>query len=120
MTGPASQPGGGATDAVAGVIARPPLIYLAALLLGVAAERLFPLGDLPGWARLGIGPAAVAVALGLFAACLRRFRAAGTSIPTDVPTRALVTDGPYRMSRNPIYLSLTLLYAGIALVAGSA
>jgi protein-S-isoprenylcysteine O-methyltransferase Ste14 len=49
-----------------------------------------------------------------------RFIRAGTNIPTNRPTTALVTAGPYRFSRNPIYIALTLLYLGIALAVDSA
>ena len=56
---------------------------------------------------------------GLLLAAFRRFKAVGTNIPTWQPTTALATDGIYRLSRNPIYLGLTLIYAGIAIAAGS-
>ncbi|MHA1536474.1 MAG: methyltransferase family protein [Alphaproteobacteria bacterium] len=42
-----------------------------------------------------------------------RFRAAGTSVHVHHPTTAIITNGIYRYSRNPIYLALTLLVAGI-------
>ena len=41
---------------------------------------------------------------------------AGTNIRPDLPTTALVTEGPFRFTRNPLYLGLTLMYAGIALL----
>ena len=46
-----------------------------------------------------------------------RFNRAGTNVPTYRPTTALVTGGPYRYSRNPLYISLFLAYAGIGIVA---
>ena len=46
-------------------------------------------------------------------------RDAGTTIRPDKPAAKLVTDGPFRFSRNPLYLALTLMYAGIALMADS-
>ena len=60
-----------------------------------------------------IGPAIVAAAFGIF------FWAAGTmlrghaSIPTNTPTDAIVTGGPFRFSRNPVYLSMILLQIGV-------
>ena len=57
--------------------------------------------------------AGLAIAL-LGALALRR---AGTAIPPNRPTTELVTDGPYRYSRNPLYLALTLIYAGVGLIA---
>ncbi len=44
---------------------------------------------------------------------------AGTSIKPTVPTTALVTTGPFRFSRNPLYVSVTLFYLGIAIAARS-
>ena len=47
------------------------------------------------------------------------FARAGTPVsPFRAPTR-LVTDGPYRLTRNPGYLGMALGYAGIALLAGA-
>lgn len=48
------------------------------------------------------------------------FRLADTSVETRKPTRAIITTGPYRISRNPIYLSFALLQFGIAVWTGSA
>jgi protein-S-isoprenylcysteine O-methyltransferase Ste14 len=46
-------------------------------------------------------------------------RRAGTHVDPRQPATALVSQGPFRLTRNPLYLSLTLLYAGIALVVNS-
>ena len=102
----------------AGVITHPPFIYAGGLLLGVGADRLFGLPDLPMPAT-SLGPA-IASVIGLIGAALlfaaaARFLKAGTNIPTHRPTTALVTDGLYRFSRNPIYLGLTLIYLALAL-----
>jgi protein-S-isoprenylcysteine O-methyltransferase Ste14 len=48
-----------------------------------------------------------------------QFRRAGTDVRPDQPTTALVTDGIYRYSRNPLYIAQALIYAGIALAADS-
>lgn len=101
----------------AGVIAHPPVIYAAALALGLGADWLLALPALPLPGAIGT-PLALAAGLAgialLFAAALR-FIKAGTNIPTHLPTTALVTDGLYRFSRNPIYLGLTLIYLALAL-----
>jgi protein-S-isoprenylcysteine O-methyltransferase Ste14 len=106
----------------AGVIARPPLLFLAALLLGFVLDRLLPVPfpipgiDLIRWIMAGslvvIGPA-------LFAAAVRNFLRAGTPLPTNQPTRALVTTGIHGRTRNPIYLGMFLLYGGIGIAARS-
>jgi len=48
-----------------------------------------------------------------------RFVAAGTNIPPDLPTTALVVDGIYGRTRNPLYLGATLVYVGLSVAAGS-
>jgi protein-S-isoprenylcysteine O-methyltransferase Ste14 len=49
----------------------------------------------------------------------RLFAAAGTNVPPTLPTTALVVDGIYRRTRNPLYLGLTLVYLGLGVAAGS-
>jgi protein-S-isoprenylcysteine O-methyltransferase Ste14 len=49
----------------------------------------------------------------------RRFAADGTNVPPTLPTTALVVDGIYRRTRNPLYLGLTLIYLGLGVAAGS-
>jgi protein-S-isoprenylcysteine O-methyltransferase Ste14 len=108
--------------ATAGVIARPPLLFLAALLLGFASDRLLPLpftlpgGDLVHWTVAGF---LILLGLALAAAGIRNFSRAATPVPTNEPTRALVTTGIHGWSRNPIYLGLFLVYGGIGVAAGS-
>jgi len=112
-----------ATDTgTAGVIARPPLLFLAALLLGLVSDRLLPLPflvpgiDLVHWI---VGGSLILIGLALFAAGIRNFSGAGTPIPTNQPTRALVTTGIHGWSRNPIYLGMFLIYDGIGIAASS-
>jgi protein-S-isoprenylcysteine O-methyltransferase Ste14 len=50
---------------------------------------------------------------------MRTIEKAGTPIRTDRPVPRLVTDGPFRFTRNPGYLGLAMLYAGIALLRNS-
>jgi len=103
----------------AGVIARPPLLYLGSLAAGGALDLVFP-AAIPDHALRAPAAALLFVAgLGLAVACFRRFKAAGTNVPTWLPTTALVIAGPYRFSRNPIYLALTLAYLGLAIGYGS-
>jgi protein-S-isoprenylcysteine O-methyltransferase Ste14 len=116
-----AAPGEGGGD-TAGVIARPPLLYGGFLLAGLALEWLWPLGAFTAlsWDRLLLtGGMLMAIGVGLLVAAFRRFKAVGTNIPTWQPSTALATDGIYRISRNPIYLGLTLIYAGLAIALGS-
>ena len=106
----------------AGVIARPPLLFLAALLIGVVSEWLRPLPfpvpgiDLVHWI---IGGALILTGLALAAAGIRNFLRAGTPVPTTEPTRALVTTGIHGWTRNPIYLGMFLIYGGIGVAVRS-
>jgi protein-S-isoprenylcysteine O-methyltransferase Ste14 len=61
------------------------------------------------------GVAVVLLAVGLFLSAARSFRAAGTPVPGNLPTTTIVRTGPFRFSRNPIYLAFSLLQLGIAL-----
>jgi protein-S-isoprenylcysteine O-methyltransferase Ste14 len=61
-----------------------------------------------------IGVVLVLVASGLFISAIRTLRKAGTSVPGNRPTTAVVRAGPYRFSRNPVYLAFTLFQVGVA------
>jgi protein-S-isoprenylcysteine O-methyltransferase Ste14 len=106
----------------AGVIARPPLLFLAALLIGFVLDRLLPLPfpvpgiDLVHWI---IGGSLIFIGLALAGAGIRNFFRAATPVPTNEPTRALVTTGIHGWTRNPIYLGMFLIYGGIGVGAGS-
>ena len=111
-----------ADQAVAGVIARPPLLFLGALLLGLVADRLLPVPFLaPGSGpfRWVVAGSLILAGLGLFAAGIGNFSAAATPVPTNEPTRALVTTGIHAWTRNPIYLAMFLAYGGIGIAACS-
>jgi protein-S-isoprenylcysteine O-methyltransferase Ste14 len=108
--------------ATAGVIARPPLLFLAALLLGFVLDRLlrlpFPVPgiDLVHWI---IGGSLILIGVALAAAGIRNFSRAGTPVRSNNPTRALVTTGIHGRTRNPIYLGMFLLYGGVGVAARS-
>jgi protein-S-isoprenylcysteine O-methyltransferase Ste14 len=96
-----------------GIIAPPPLIYFGMLALGVLIERVFPLDFLPDGVTSILGGVLVAVGVGIVFFAIRAMRRAGTPVDPYKPTTALVIDGPFRFTRNPLYLSLTLVYLGI-------
>jgi protein-S-isoprenylcysteine O-methyltransferase Ste14 len=95
-------------------LARPPLIYLAAILSGFALDTAVPLPFLGGGRSAELGAVAVALAVLLFVSSLRRFRAAGTPVRGNEPTTTIVRTGPYGFTRNPIYLAFTLFQLGLA------
>ncbi|MSP88305.1 MAG: isoprenylcysteine carboxylmethyltransferase family protein [Alphaproteobacteria bacterium] len=103
------------------VIAKPPVIYAGFLVLGLVLDRVWPI-ELPMPAsdlRKVLGLAMIAIGAGLALWAFRQFVRAGTNLSTGKPTLAIVTDGIYRFSRNPIYVGLTIFYLGIALATGS-
>ena len=106
----------------AGVVVRPPLLFLGALLIGFVLERLLRLPS-PAWgddlAYWIIGGSLILIGLALAAAGIRNFSRRGTPVQSVKPTRALVTTGIHGWTRNPIYLGMFLLYAGIGVAAQS-
>ena len=66
-----------------------------------------------------LGVPLVAVAIALFSYSVAKFRAAGTPVPARKPTTVIVRTGPYRFSRNPIYLAFSVFQLGIAIWANS-
>jgi protein-S-isoprenylcysteine O-methyltransferase Ste14 len=108
--------------AAASVITRPPLIYLAFLLLGLASDRVLPLPlALPGTALMQwmAGGGHILVGVAIMAAGARNFSRAATPVPSNQPVRVLVTAGIHGWSRNPIYIGMFLVYAGISIAAHS-
>jgi protein-S-isoprenylcysteine O-methyltransferase Ste14 len=98
----------------AGVVMRPPFLYGGGFIVMLALRWLWPMPIVgnggPLWAALALS--ILGVALVVLAA--RTLRAAGTNVDPVLPTTAIVTSGPYRFSRNPIYVGLTLIYLGLA------
>jgi len=113
--------GGTGEPDVAGVIALPPLIFLGFLAAAAVLEAVVPLPLLTAHALARYLPGAALAACGvvIIAMGTRRFLAAGTNIPPTLPTTALVVDGIYRHTRNPLYLGTTLIYLGLGVAAGS-
>lgn len=100
----------------AGVVVPPPLIYLAGLGLGWLLDAWYPLGRVPDPIRWVLGGALGVTGLGIILPALRLMRRAGTAIMPTRPTTRLVLGGPFRFTRNPLYLSLVLIYASIAVL----
>jgi protein-S-isoprenylcysteine O-methyltransferase Ste14 len=102
----------------AGVRVPPPLIYLVLFGLGAAMHQIVPLTIPP------LIPRYVAALIFLSGGVLLAgwsnvlFRRAHTSLVPIRPTTALVVCGPYRLTRNPMYLGLLCVYIGVALWFG--
>jgi protein-S-isoprenylcysteine O-methyltransferase Ste14 len=101
------------------VIVLPPLVYGAACVMGLLLHLVLPLHLLPTTLARGIGVVCVLVSLPLAIATFRALSRAHTPVDPMKPTTALVTAGPFRYSRNPIYVALTLLYLGVAFLVNT-
>ncbi len=102
-----------------GVVALPPVIFLLALAAGGVLELFFPLNLLPAGVQYAVGGALILLSALPMPFVMRSFRRAGTPMDVRKAATRLVTGGPYRFSRNPAYLSMTLLYLGISVAADS-
>lgn len=106
--------------ASAGVIFPPPLLFVSGVVFGWAARRLlaplpFRAGGVPVWMEV---VAAVLLAAGVLLAWwgILTFLLANTAIIPHHPATRLVRHGPYRFSRNPMYVGLTMAYVGFAVL----
>jgi len=119
MSSASQQPRDATTASVANPVVRPPLVVLAALFSGAVFNVAWPLPFFPHALRLPVGCLLVAMAAVLFSYSVRRFRIAGTPVPGNQPATAIVRTGPYRFSRNPIYLAFFALHLGLAISVNS-
>ena len=97
----------------------PPVIYGLPAAAGVAIDLAVPLPVLPHEAALALGAVGVVFGVAVFGWAGRTMFAAGEHPHPDRPTGAIVSGGPYRFSRNPLYLAMTLFAAGVALLVNS-
>jgi protein-S-isoprenylcysteine O-methyltransferase Ste14 len=99
-----------------GIRVPPPPVYLLALLLGLFLDRRAHVPFLPRGVARVLGWPLVGGGIALAAWFVRTMRGADTTIRIDKPVSSLVQDGPFRYSRNPGYVALTMIYAGIAVL----
>jgi len=105
----------------AGVHFPPPLLYVIGFLLGLGLDRWHPLPLTAGPSLGRTLGAAVCFAgfAAIFLSALITFVRLRTAIIPNRPARTLATGGPYRMTRNPMYVSLAVLYVGLTLIVNS-
>jgi protein-S-isoprenylcysteine O-methyltransferase Ste14 len=103
------------------LIAPPPVMYIGALLLGVAIHVLSPIAIFPATHAHEILGGFLLALSGAFARwAFLTMRRLGTTANPKKPSEALATGGPFRISRNPIYVAMTGLYIGLAFLVNSA
>ncbi|WIG60793.1 MAG: Putative protein-S-isoprenylcysteine methyltransferase [Ktedonobacterales bacterium] len=96
-----------------------PVIFVGVLLAGVLLSLAFPVSFLPRAVTLMVGAICFLLPFVLGFAALRAMRRAKTSVLPYRPTTALLTEGPFRLSRNPMYLGMAIQYVGLALLFNS-
>jgi protein-S-isoprenylcysteine O-methyltransferase Ste14 len=103
------------TTDTAQVIVRPPLAWGLAVVAGLGLDWLVPVPFLPaGLPAIWLGAIVFVLALALAVWAIVTISRAGSNVPTNRPTTAIVESGPYRFTRNPIYLGMILGLVGLA------
>src|SRR5262249_41541369 len=108
------------TTDTANVIVRPPIAWAVAVVGGLVLNCVLPLPFVPASVPAGwLGAIVFALALALFAWAIATVTWAGSNVPTNRPTTTIVDTGPYRFTRNPIYLGMALGLIGLAIAFDS-
>jgi protein-S-isoprenylcysteine O-methyltransferase Ste14 len=102
-----------------GVIAPPPLIFLSGLLVGGLISGFFPVEILPRTLAVIAGISLAVAGLTIILTAIVQMRRAKTNVEPWKPTTAILDEGLYAVSRNPIYLAMALIYLGIAFLFNS-
>ena len=102
-----------------GVIAPPPIVYLICLVAGLGLDVYWPIPLLPQAIQFVVGFAIIVLSFLLFGLALREFLRSGSSIDHRKPTTEIISTGPFAYSRNPVYVSMTMLMGGIAIAVDS-
>jgi len=99
-----------------GVIAPPPLIFLGSILIGVALKFVWPIGMISETNQALVGIIFMVLGASLTTWAFRTFLNAQTNIEPYKPTTKMVTSGPYRHTRNPMYVSMSIVQIGLAIL----
>ncbi|GAP98026.1 methyltransferase family protein [Leptolyngbya sp. NIES-2104] len=102
-----------------GVIAFPPALFAGTLAIGLLLQFIFPVPFLPRLVAIASGIVVLIGAASISISAFRAMHRAQTAVNPSQPTTAIVSDGAFSFSRNPIYLSLAMLYGGIALLGNA-
>src|SRR5262249_34183772 len=104
------------TADTANVVVRPPIAWAFAILAGFLLDWFAPLPFVPAAVPAGgVGAVVFARALALAVWAIATMTRAGSNVPTNRPTTTIVEAGPYRFTRNPIYLGMVLGLIGLAM-----
>lgn len=97
----------------------PPVIYFGCLFAGVAVDYIWPFPLLPKAMQYPLGVTVIGLSVLLFGWALIAFSRSNTSINHAKATTELISSGPFRFSRNPVYVSMSLLVIGIGITIDS-
>ena len=98
------------------VVIPPPIAWALAILAGLGVGWLYPLQFVPtSIPRAWVGGGVFALGLALAIWAMVTIRRAGTQFDINKPTTTIVVNGPYRLTRNPIYIGMLLGQTGIAI-----
>ncbi len=100
-------------------LVRPPLVYLGSIAIGLLLHLAWPAQFVPPSLSMPAGGGITLLAIVLFVSAVLTFRRAGTPVPGNRATTTIVRSGPYRFSRNPIYLAFSLLQLGLSIWVNS-
>lgn len=103
----------------ANVVIKPPKLFLLSLLIGIILQFSFPLGFQSGVGLFMVGLGLICGSLGLMFWADGTFKRFETAVSPQNPTKQIVTDGPYRFSRNPMYLAFVFIQLGVAVLLAS-
>jgi protein-S-isoprenylcysteine O-methyltransferase Ste14 len=101
-----------------GVVVPPPLIFLGGFAVGLALETVTPTPGPPPAVAGAVAVAGILAWAVLDGTAMREFRRAGTTVLPWQASAALVSSGPYRWTRNPMYVGMALLHAALAIAFG--
>jgi protein-S-isoprenylcysteine O-methyltransferase Ste14 len=102
-----------------GVRVPPPLVFLAGLAIGLVLSNWAPTEYLGRAIARPLGRVVTGIGVLLALSAVYAFSRARTDLRPNRPSSALVRTGPYRFTRNPMYVSLTIVYVGVAVMMQS-
>ncbi len=102
-----------------GIIVPPPIVYLVCLVAGLGLDYFWPIPLLPQAIQFVVGFTIIVSSFLLIGLSLRIFRRSGTPIDYRKSTTGIISTGPFAYSRNPVYVSMTMLMGGIAIAVDS-